>query len=294
MATPLAVNHLTGKPMRASEAPYGTDAPCWYCQKALVRRRTSRKGLDYYITRAGQAHLHDHLICASLNVRGKQLLFENIYESFHEAMALETASPHPCENPGERGHIPPNDSNEEIYAEKLTSLTGLARWGLYDCPEFKVDDQHWLSSIVLNNKMAPQYFSAGPDTQFGSRAIVVRPEMVDDERMFFRYCLDYDNVEHEATSIYFYHIVESRSIFETIKKKLFVLDVSGTGYVAKSHLSVIIYGNWQIHGCQWCNLRDPQHRCTGAHCGGFVYESVCTRSGYVCTRSLKQANKKKK
>ena len=279
MATPLAICDQTRRPIPPGEAPEGKWLTCWFCKNTKVQRRTSVKGNAFYSTYKGG--IHNHPVCASERTANKYLEFENMRYTFHSAMTKDHS--YGDGDLGGGGHNPPSGGDDTVLVERLTSLRGLIKWGLFDCPDFQLNKQDRLSDIVLNSAIAQTYFSAGAEKHLGLRAIVARPEAFDENLMWFRFVLDYrPDSESAENSIYFYQITTMRQLFDEIKNKLFSQNENGNGYVPKDHLTVIIYGDWNAHGCNWCRIRSRKTECADAsHCQKIVYESLYTKRNFV-------------
>ena len=256
MATPLAICNQTGKPIPPGEAPQHKWLDCWFCKNARVRRRVSVKGVVHYTTYRGDEHTHP--VCASVRTDNKYLEFEGIRDTFHAAMANTSISESDSKTAELGGHLPPNSEEEKI--EKLTSLSRLVKWGLFECPDFRLNNYDQLSSIILNSKIAPDYFSAGPDKHLGFRAIVVRTDALDEDLMWFRFILDYKlDSENVKKNMYFYLFTTSRQIFNETRDKLFMRSEISNSYVPKDDLTVLIYGEWNAYGCNRCKVRRRKH-----------------------------------
>ena len=286
MATPLAICDQTGRPIPPGDAPKGKWLRCWFCENARVQRRTSVKGNAFYSTYRGDEHTHP--VCASGRTVDKHLEFENMQHTFHDAMTKDPK--HGDGGPKGGGHNPPGGGDDPVLMEKLTSLRGLIKWGLFSCPDFQINKQACLSDIVINSAIAQTFFSDGVDINLGLRAIVARPESFDENLMLIRFALDYyPDPESDKRSIYFHMVTTLRPLFDELKDKLFQKNENGTGYVPKEQLDVIIYGDWNAHGCNWCKIRNRKTECAEeSHCEKFVYESRRTKSNYVCAVKKKQ------
>lgn len=287
MATPLAICDQTGRPIPPGDAPKGKWLRCWFCENARVQRRTSVKGNVFYSTYRGDEHTHP--VCASERTANKSLEFEDMSYTFHTAMVRELH--HGDGGPRGGGHNPPDDGDETISVEKLTSLAGLVKWGLFVSPDFQLNKQDHLSDILLNSAIAQTYFSAGPIRRLGPRAIVAKPDAFDENQMWFRFALDYSSdAEGAKKRIYFYQITTLRQLFEIIKDKLFCQNENMSGYIPKDNLTVIIYGDWNAYGCNRCKIRSPKTECADKSCcAKFIYESLYTKYNFVYTKKKNQS-----
>jgi hypothetical protein len=284
MATSLGYCPETGRPLTAEQAP-NEWIYCWHCRKARIRRRISVGRVIHYTTYRGDEHTHP--VCASAGTEQKQLEFNEICATFHGAM-LRKSQPG-SNSSGAGGHMPPNDGGE-IVTEKLTSLSGLVKWGLWECPDFQLNKTDRLSDIVLNSEIAPAFFTSDPYANpiefLGFRAVVAKPVEVNSRSMRFRFVLNYKNIATGAdTCMYFDMLTTLDSRFEEIRDKLFRWDTVEGKYVPKKYDAVLIYGEWTGRGCRWCNNRNFRTAFPGDPlCSKVMYEALYIEKKFIYTK----------
>lgn len=214
---------------------------------------------------------------------------DNIRKTFHRAMRDAMFE---REDSDGRGHNSTKHRDKTVLTEKLTSLSGLVKWGLYDSQDFQLNEETRLSDIFINGAIAQTIFEDGPIHHLGFRAILARPVSFDDNLMIIRYELEYyPNSESDKRSIYFQQVTTLRQYFDEIKEKLFKKGKNGEGYVPKEHLTVIVYGEWIAHGCNWCKMRNRiKTECAEeSHCEKFVYETRITAPKLVYAEKKKHS-----
>ncbi len=282
MPTLFARCEETGRPILASQVTTDAWMPCWFCG-VRVRRRNVKGKVPHFITYKGE--VHSHPVCSNYEKSGKILNTQNAVSIFQNAMAREKSI---SVGGGGGGSNPPIDEEKETYLKRLSDLVN---YGLFLCSDFKLNSEDRLSDILINPEIATDYFANGPIVNLGFRALMVRPETFNDEKMWIRYVMDYQAQDGTAKKMYFYQTTTADWIYNDLKYRIFAENKDGTDFVVRNYPAVLIYGAWVANECSWCRRKDKTPGCVNeSGCEGYRYESDITKEKYLYPISKKQMN----